>query len=227
MFPSKILPQLTNCNWLSGLALWAVIGAWGSCGVWGWLQIQSGLFAAVVIALTIGAAVFAARSLANAVKADGALRKCALVALGAACVVQTAYSGHQALMVSEAQRWGAYERYEATAKANAAIDARIAALPAIPLSDEAGRPIGPARTRELGAQRSNEVARLAGLKTPVSVVAAPATRMSDALAWAVAALVEGLGLLGFFAIGAKPAIPAAKVASSAASELARRRWNLA
>ena len=50
MFPSKILSQLTNCNWLSGLALWAVIGAWGSCGVWGWLQIQSGLFAAVVIA---------------------------------------------------------------------------------------------------------------------------------------------------------------------------------
>ena len=221
---SKLITRFTDCNWLSGLALWIAVGAWGACGVYGWTMTTAGVMTPITIALTIGAMVFAARSLANAATAEGIVRRIALVALGALCIIQTAYSGHQGLMVSEAQRWAAYERYETVAAANAKIDASIAALPPVPLSDAAGRPIGPARTKELGAQRSNEVARLTGLKTQVTAVAAPATRMSADLAWAVTGLIEALGLFGFFAIGRRsPAV----AASNAASELAKRRWKMA
>lgn len=217
-----LLPQLSG-NWLSGLALWALFLSYAACGAWGWSQAQAGVFAGIAIALTLGCMIFAARAAENAARADSLLRKIALMALGGACLTFTGWSGHQALMISEAQRWAPYERYEAIAKANADLDAQIKALPAIPLSDEAGRPIGPVRTRELGAQRSNEIARLTGLKTPVAMVAKPTTRMSEEMGWAVVALIEALGLFGFFAIGSKPRQAAVR---SAASELARKRWGL-
>jgi hypothetical protein len=211
-------------NWLSGSALWLVISSWAACGVWGWSQATSGLIAAIAIALTLGAQVFAARAVKNAAQADSFLRRCALLALGSACLAFSGWAGHQGLTISENQRWATYDAATEAKASNARIDAQIAALPQVPLSDEAGRPIGPARTRELGAQRSNEIARLSGYKVPVVEAATPAPRMPDGFMWALTGLIAALELFGFFSIGSKPR---EAVVRSAASEMARKRWNLA
>lgn len=218
--------QAFTGNWLSKLALWAVICSWAAVGVYGWTQATSGVLAAIAIALTLGAQVFAARAVKNAAHAETWSRRLLLLALGAACLMFTGWAGHQGLSIGENKRWAAYERYEAALSANAAIDAQIAALPPVPLSDEAGRPIGPARTRELGAQRSNEIARLTGRLVEAAPVDKPTMRMPEGLLWSLVGLIAALELLGFYAVSEHKAKAAANV-RTAASELARKRWGTA
>ena len=224
---TKIFSQFApRGNWISKLALWVMLSTWAGVGVYGWLQALDGVIVVLAIALTLGAAVFAARAVKNAASAETWSRKLVLLALGAACLMFTSWAGHQGLSISENKRWAAYERFEAAAKANADLDAQIAALPPVPLSDEAGRPIGPARTRELGAQRSNEVARLTSLRVEAAPVDKPSMRMPEGLLWGLVGLIAALELLGFYAVSEQKAKTAATV-RSAASELARKRWNVA
>ena len=146
MFPSRNSSRSSRtATWLSG-NVWAVISAWGSAGSGAGFKSRAAYSPPSSSPLTIGAAVrFAAQLLANAVKADGALRKCASVFSGPPCRPRPAYSGHQALMIAKP----AMGRHADVTRPRRMPTLRstpgIAALPAILLSDEAGRPIGPIR----------------------------------------------------------------------------------
>jgi hypothetical protein len=109
--------------------------------------------------------------------------------------------------------------------------------PAVPLTDEAGRPIGPARTAELGAQRAAEIARLE--RRRVEAVAARAALPSPPASagvkaadqptlWLIVILLEAIKGVGLFVIGAgqpaEPRQPAQVTPLDAARALARKRW---
>jgi hypothetical protein len=148
-----------------------------------------------------------------------------------ACLTFTAYSGHQGVVTSENARWAAYEAWEARQAEAAAIDARIDAVPKVPLSDEQGRAIGPIRTAELGRQRADEIARLEAKRPSVGMipVARPAPRMDERLMLLFTALVEALELLGFFALSTGATVGASLgqvFGFNAGRELARKRWDM-
>lgn len=196
-------------NWLSALALWAIIGAWGACGVYGWINAADGAMRWICIALNVGCAVFAARAVKNSAASAHPIL---LMALGAACLMFDGWSGAQGLSVSEGVRWAPYEIYAAAKAEVSALDAQIAAVRPVPLSDEAGRVIGPQRFRELGAQRQAEIARLQGLRDAIKIVpvAQPSAKMPWYLELAVATLVALLELLGFATIASSKTAPAAE-----------------
>lgn len=201
------LKKLLGERWLSGAAIWAVVGAWCAAGLWGWDRATDGALTPVLCVLNVAAAVFATRALKNVAHADGLGRKLALGGLGVACLTFTGYSGKQALSLSEAARWAPYDQQQAAIAANARIDLAVAAVPEVPLSDEYGRPIGPLRTVELGRQRNEKIGRLDGQRVRVGdLIATPAPRLPEELAWTFVLLIEALELLGFWALseGGKP-----------------------
>lgn len=210
-------------RWLSAAALWSIIGAWCACGVFGWLENSAGMMSVILVALTVGAQVFAARAVKNAAETESWPRRLVLVGLGAACLAFTGWSGKQGLETSENARWASYEAYSANKAKADVIDAQIAALPMPPAN------VPTVRIRELAKARDAEIARLTGLKPVVGeAVAKPAPRLPEQLAWLFVALVEALELLGFYAIGRRkadaPASGANVVGFNAGRELAKKRW---
>lgn len=157
--------------------------------------------------------------------------------MGRTCSALDALSGHRAVELVEAERLAPVR---AIAQADAMVNAANTALESVapvPLSDEAGRPIGPARTAELGAQRAAEIARLerrrieavaARAALPPPPAAAAMKPADPATLWAVVVLLEALKAAGLFVVGAgqpaKRRQPAQVTPLDAARALARKRW---
>lgn len=224
---NNLLTTLRERNWLTAGALWIVALSWAAAGVWGWSQTAAGIIAPVLMALTLGAQIAGARMIAIAATATLA-RRVALILLALGCVCWSGYAGKRAIEQSEAQRLAPAAAYaDALARVEAA-EAALAAVPAVALTDAAGRSIGPQRLAILQEARASEIARLAAERDAAraALPAKPVTAqaMPQALMWAVAALVEALELLGFWAIGAGYRKPAQVY--NAASELARKRWGV-
>lgn len=222
-------------NWLSAAALWTVIGAWASAGIWGWTQNAAGIMIPITVAMTLGCQVFAARAASNAVTVSG-VQRIALIALGVACLAFTGWSGKQAISTNEAQRVAPYEAAlaaSAAAKADLAkVERDIAAVP--PLRSD----IPAKRIAELQTARALELARLepklAAAKAAVAAVALPARpapQMPVWLQWAIVGLIEALEFFGFWAIGrghnpakSAPATTAEVVELNPGAALVARRW---
>lgn len=218
----KIKTKLTG-RWVSMTALYSVIGAWAACGVFGWLATASGLMRIIAVVLTIGCAVFASRAFKNAAEAATLAQRVALMGLGAACLTWTGFAGHRGLVASDDAAWAPYEAQQDLRRQAENIDAEIAALPPVPLSDEQGRPLGPVRTKVLVEARETAIARLAAQKPAVgSLLPRPAGRMPAALSWVIVGLIEALELLGAFALSGKR-----ETELNAGRVLAQRRWAMA
>jgi hypothetical protein len=221
-----IITSFRERNWLTAGALWTVALSWAAAGVWGWSQTSAGIIAPVLMALTVAAQVAGARMVAIASQATLA-RRVALIALALGCVCWSGYAGKRAIETSEAQRLAPVAAYaDALARVEAA-EAALAAVPAVALTDAAGRSIGPQRLAILQDARASEIVRLTAdrdaARAALPAKPASADPMPQALMWAVAALIEALELLGFWAIGAGHRKAPATV-YNAAQELARKRW---
>ena len=225
---NAFITTLRERNWLTAGALWTIALSWAAAGVWGWSQTAIGIIAPVLMALTIGAQIAGARMVAIAASATMA-RRIALIALAIGCVCWSGYAGKRAIEQSEAQRLAPAAAYaDALARVEVA-EAALAAVPAVALTDAAGRSIGPQRLAILQEARASEIARLAAERDAAraALPAKPVTAqaMPQALMWAVAVLIEALELLGFWAIGAGHGRKPAPV-YNAAQELARKRWGV-
>lgn len=225
---NNLLTTLRERNWLTAAALWTVALSWAAAGVWGWSQTSVGIIAPVLMALTVAAQIAGARMVAIAASATLA-RRVALIALAIGCVCWSGYAGKRAIEQSEAQRLAPAAAYaEALARVEAA-EAALAAVPAVALTDAAGRSIGPQRLAILQDARAADIVRLTAERDAAraALPAKPATAepMPQALMWAVAILIEALELLGFWAIGAGHGRKPAPV-YNAAQELARKRWGV-
>jgi hypothetical protein len=218
----NIARRLTG-RWLSGTALYSVIGAWAMTGVYGWLSTADGLMRIIAVVLTVGCAVFASRAFKNATDAATIGQRVALMGLGGACLLWTGFAGHRGLEASDDAAWAPYERQADMRRQVAEIDAAIAALPPVPLSDEQGRPLGPVRTKVLVDARETAAARLAAQKPAVgALLPRPADRMPEALSWAIVGLIEALELFGVFALAGRR-----ESELNAGRVLAQRRWAMA
>lgn len=224
---------------LAAVAVWAVVGASTSLNAWGWWQSAVGLVGLVVVTLVVASEVLGVVFIKRLVTAAGE-KAWARVGLGGALfcgvVAFNAYSGHRAFDMIEAARVAPMKAIEAADAEVVAIDAKIEAVPAVPLTDEAGRSIGPQRTAELGAQRAAEVARLSKLRAeaaakrdalPRPAGAASVKPIDGALLWAIVALIEGLKAFGLFVVsGALHGQATQQAGRNAARDLANKRWGM-
>ncbi len=211
--------------WITTAALVAIGAAWAWIGAWGWLHSVDATIAPILVVLTGGAQIIAARMMAISGNASPG-RRAALIALAVACAAWSGFSGKRGVELAQTAPAAAYN---AAAAHLAAIEAAIATLPPAPTVDTAGRSLGPQRQAILIEARSVNMARLvadrdaAKAAMPAKPVIMP---ISPAMLWAVAALVEALGLFGLWAI-ARPGDqrqPAKVIAMTAGQALARQRW---
>jgi len=226
--------------WASTAAVAVVVGASGAFNAWAWSQATDGLARVVVVALALACEVLGACLLIRLAAAarTGSWARIALGApLLAGVVAFNAWSGHRGFELVEAERLAPSRAIaQAEAKVTAANIALEAVAP-VPLTDEAGRPIGPARTAELGAQRAAEIARLERRRAEAEAALAalppppPAAAMKPtdpATLCAVVVLLEAIKACGLFAVSAGPPAdrrqPAQVTPLDAARALARKRW---
>ena len=226
--------------WAATAAVAVVVAASGLFNAWAWSQATDGLARVVTVALAASSEVLGAcllMRLAAAARTGSSMRLALGVPLLAGVIAFNGWSGHRAFELVEAER-SAPAR--AVAQAEAAItkaEAALASIPAVPLIDQAGRPIGPARTAELGAQRAAEIARLerrraeaeaARAALPLPPASAAIEPTNPATLWAVVALLEALKAAGLFVIGAGQPAERRQTAQvtplDAARALARKRW---
>ena len=233
------LSDATGKPWASMLAVAVVVVASGLFNAWAWLAATEGPARFVIVALVLACEILGAvllMRMAGAFRSGAWVRLALGVPLLAGVIAFNAWSGHRGFELVEAERLAPI-RAAATAQADIdRVDAALAAIPAIPLSDDAGRPIGPARTAELGAQRAADLARLERRRSEAvaAKAALPPPPASAGIAaadpltlWAIVILIEAIKVAGLFVIGAgQPANrqPAKVIALSAGQALARRRW---
>lgn len=233
-------PEPWRKPWLTGAALWGVVIAWGGLGVWGWTQSATGPVVAVLVTLSICADVIGARMAVHAAapvttgRKQGSARAAVCIALALGCIAWTGFAGKRGLELADAQRRApaeAIQAQRAEAKAVLArVEADLAAVPAI-RSD-----IPAARLRELQAARAADLARLepqrAAALARLEAIPPPPPAPSPIpgpVLWGAVALIEGLKLFGFWAIGAggqrgeRPE-PSNVIPLSPGQALARRRW---
>ncbi|NBW15577.1 MAG: hypothetical protein EBR82_47085 [Caulobacteraceae bacterium] len=238
---SIIRTSIRNADQIvAGLAVWSVVAASTTLNAWGWSQSAAGLVSLVVVTLVVASEVLGVLFMSRLVQAASS-RAWGRVGLGAVLfagvVAFNAYSGHRAFEMIEAARVAPLQAVAAAEAEIAKIDAKIDALPAVPLTDEAGRSIGPQRTAELGAQRAAEIARLSKLRAdasakldalPRSTGAASVKPIDAALLWAIVALVEALKAFGLFIVSGAlhGAASTTKPAANPARDLANKRWGM-
>ena len=223
----------------SMLAVVVVVVASGLFNAWAWAQATDGLARFVVTALAVACEILGASlllRLAGAVRSGAWIRIALGVPLLAGVVAFNGWSGHRGFALVEAARLAPI-RAAAAAQADIdRVDAALASIPFVPLSDEAGRPIGPARTAELGAQRAADIARLerrrfeavaARAALPPPPASAGIAAADPLTLWAIVILIEAIKITGLFVIGAgQPANrqPAQVTPFAAGRALAQRRW---
>jgi hypothetical protein len=223
------------------LAVAVVVAASGLFNCWAWSEATTGPARIVTVALAASCEVLGATLL---IRLSGAVRsgEWARIALGvpllAGVICFNGWSGHRAFELVEAERLAPVRAIEAAQAEIDRTETALASIPAIPLSDEAGRPIGPARTAELGAQRAAEIARLerrrieavaAKAALPSPPAAAGVKAADPATLWLIVILLEALKAAGLFVVGAggqrgeRPA-PSNVIPLSPGQALAARRW---
>jgi len=210
--------------WLTTAALAAIGVAWAWIGAWGWLHSVDATIAPILVVLTGGAQIIAARMMAISGNASPG-RRAALIALAVACAAWSGFSGKRGVELAQTAPAIAYH----TAAARlAAIEAAIATLPPAPTVDAAGRSLGPQRLAMLIEVRGANMARLIADRdaAEAAMPAAPSIMpISPMMLWAVAALAEALGLLGLWALaGHQSRAPAQVIELSPGRALAARRW---
>ncbi len=235
------LSDATGKPWASMLAVAVVVAASGLFNAWAWAAAVDGPARFVIVALVVACEILGAvllMRLAGAFRSGAWARLALGVPLLVGVIAFNAWSGHRGFELVEAARLAPIR---AAASAQADIDrveAALAAIPAIPLSDEAGRPIGPARTAELGAQRAAEIARLerrraeavvAKAALPPPPASAGIAAANPATLWGIVILIEAIKAVGLFVIGAgQPAsrsTPASLIPMTPGQALARQRWS--
>jgi hypothetical protein len=221
-------------------AVVVVVVASGALNTWAWLAATEGPARFVIVALVLACEILGAALLmrmAGAFRSGAWVRLALGVPLLAGVVAFNAWSGHRGFELIEAARLAPI-RAAATAQADIGrVDAALAAIPAIPLSDEAGRPIGPARTAELGVQRAADIARLERRRSEAAAAKAalPPPPASAGIAaadpltlWAIVILIETIKAVGLFVVGAGQLAerrqPTQVTPLDAARALARKRW---
>jgi hypothetical protein len=226
MIPQSQINGLGRKPWLTSAALWAAIAAWACLGVYGWLATAHGVLAGVLVGLTLACDVLAARLPVHAGLAACRWRAAVCVALALGCAAFTGLSAKRGLELAQVQGRTPFEASQAErAELHAhrqRIEAELAAVP--PLTGD----IPAVRLRALAEARQAELERLrghlAGVQARIDALPRlpePPPPLPAALVWALVGLVEGLKLLGFWAL-AKPAI-----ASNAGATLAALRWRKA
>jgi len=233
------LSDASGKPWASMLAVVVVVVASGALNTWAWLAATEGPARFVIVALVLACEILGAALLmrmAGAFRSGAWVRWALGVPLLAGVITFNAWSGHRGFELVEAARLAPVRAIDAAQAEIAKIDAALASIPFVPLSDEAGRPIGPARTAELGAQRAADIARLerrrfeavaarAALPPPPAAAAIKPT--DPATLWLVVALLEAIKAVGLFVVGAgQPANrqPAQVTPFAAGRALAQRRW---
>jgi hypothetical protein len=226
MIPQSQINGLGRKPWLTSAALWAAIAAWACLGVYGWLATAHGVLAGVLVGLTLACDVLAARLPVHAGLAACRWRAAVCVALALGCAAFTGLSAKRGLELAQVQGRTPFEASQAErAELHAhrqRIEAELAAVP--PLTGA----IPAVRLRALAEARQAELERLqgdlAGVQARIDALPRlpePPPPLPVAVVWSLVALIEGLKLLGFWAL-AKPAI-----ASNAAATLAAMRWRKA
>ncbi len=215
--------------WLTSPALWLAIAAWAFLGVSGWLATAEGVLAGVLVGLTLACDVLAARLPVHAGQSGCRWRAGACIALALGCATFTGFSAKRGLELAQAQGGAPFEANQAERAELQAhrlrIEAELAAVPGL-------TPDIPAvRLRALAEARQAEIERLrgdlAGVQDRIDAlprVPEPPPPLPDAVVWPLVALIEGLKLLGFWAIGGPRAAPSA---ANPAQALAALRWRKA
>jgi hypothetical protein len=217
-------PEPRRKPWFSGLTLATIGLAWAWIGAWGWFQSVALIVAPVLVVLTGGAQILAARMMVLSANASPA-RRSVMIALAVACAAWSGFSGKRGVELAQAAPIAAYEAAEARL---IAIEAAMVAIPPAPLVDAAGRSLGPQRLAMVLADRDAAMARLVADRE-AALAAMPETRPSTpippAMLWLVAGLVEALGLFGLWALTDRRSQPTASLSAIEAGQtLARLRW---
>jgi len=234
------LSDATGKPWASMAAVAGVVVASGALNTWAWLAATEGPARFVIVALVLACEILGAALLmrmAGAFRSGAWVRLALGVPLLAGVIAFNGWSGHRGFALIEAARLAPLRATDAAQAEIAKIDAALASIPFVPLSDEAGRPIGPARTAELGAQRAADIARLERrrFEAVAARAALPPPPASAGIAaadpltfWAIVILIETIKAVGLFVVGAGQLAerrqPAQVTPFAAGRALAQRRW---
>lgn len=226
--------------WLTWIAVWSVIIAWGSLGVWGWTQTASDGLSALLVALTIGSIIFSARAFSNAARAPTLPQMFSCGLLGLACLAFNGFSGERGLEANDSRRLAPYEAalvalHTAQADVN---EAKVAIAKVPPLRSDIPY-------RRLEVFQAAREAELAPLRTQLAVAevklgsvafpAKPAAALSGDVRKAITGLAMMIEAIGFWSVCTRrreikakfrPVEQPAQEEKPPASKLAERRWFL-
>lgn len=232
-------------KWLSGLAIWAVVGSAAALAIYGHL-VTLGPLAAFAVPITIGIEIYAARGARHLVDAPNAQRRVAIAGLIALCAIVSGVFEHRGFQslnaVSNAEYNAADSERAAALETLALLGPQFNALPQMPTDAAALASMSTRALDRIERVRAQwDADNGAAYRNAQTIAARPlparkADPLNEASIWLIVGFVLVIKLFGFWAISpppaqvvqlrdAKPAPVAPQPpAQTAGQALAAKRW---